>query len=146
MALIKCTECNSEVSDKASACPKCGAPINHSKIAEQRAAVTQSHLSQDLSGPFMFQILIFAIAGGFYKESWLVFGGIFLGLMLVFMIPVIGKIVGLALAGAFGYIGYMLGTEWWGQEAGYVVGGLFFIVSFGVNFGGIDYMNDISKK
>ena len=27
MALIKCTECGQMVSDKASTCPKCGAPI-----------------------------------------------------------------------------------------------------------------------
>lgn len=27
MALIKCSECGKEVSDKASACPNCGAPI-----------------------------------------------------------------------------------------------------------------------
>ncbi len=26
MALIKCLECGNDVSDKASACPKCGAP------------------------------------------------------------------------------------------------------------------------
>jgi predicted amidophosphoribosyltransferase len=28
MALINCVECNHEVSDKASSCPKCGAPIS----------------------------------------------------------------------------------------------------------------------
>lgn len=27
MALIKCTECDREVSDKASSCPGCGSPI-----------------------------------------------------------------------------------------------------------------------
>jgi len=27
MALVKCTECGKEVSDKAAACPGCGAPI-----------------------------------------------------------------------------------------------------------------------
>jgi hypothetical protein len=27
MALIKCSECGKQVSEKASACPKCGAPI-----------------------------------------------------------------------------------------------------------------------
>lgn len=27
MALVNCLECNHEVSDKASACPKCGAPV-----------------------------------------------------------------------------------------------------------------------
>lgn len=33
MALIKCNECGNEVSDKANACPKCGAPIE--KTQEQ---------------------------------------------------------------------------------------------------------------
>jgi predicted RNA-binding Zn-ribbon protein involved in translation (DUF1610 family) len=28
MALIKCSECAKEVSDKAAACPNCGAPLN----------------------------------------------------------------------------------------------------------------------
>ncbi len=32
MALIKCPECNKDVSDKASACPHCGFPINKSSI------------------------------------------------------------------------------------------------------------------
>ena len=27
MALIKCTECSAEISDKANCCPKCGAPV-----------------------------------------------------------------------------------------------------------------------
>ncbi len=27
MALIKCSECDNDVSDKAAACPKCGAPV-----------------------------------------------------------------------------------------------------------------------
>ena len=29
MALIKCSECGKEVSDKANACPSCGNPINN---------------------------------------------------------------------------------------------------------------------
>lgn len=37
MALIKCTECGKEVSDKAAACPNCGAPI-----ASMRTPGTQS--------------------------------------------------------------------------------------------------------
>ena len=31
MALIQCPECKSEVSDKASSCPKCGCPISIGK-------------------------------------------------------------------------------------------------------------------
>ena len=33
MALIKCSECGKEVSDKATACPNCGAPIEKSAIS-----------------------------------------------------------------------------------------------------------------
>lgn len=28
MALIKCTECGKEISDKATVCPNCGCPVN----------------------------------------------------------------------------------------------------------------------
>ena len=29
MALIKCPECGKEISDKASACPNCGCPVDY---------------------------------------------------------------------------------------------------------------------
>ena len=32
MALIKCPECGKEISDKAAACPNCGAPVESKKI------------------------------------------------------------------------------------------------------------------
>lgn len=31
MALIKCSECGADISEKASACPKCGCPLNITK-------------------------------------------------------------------------------------------------------------------
>ena len=36
MALIQCSECNQSVSDKAEACPQCGAPV--SNVRENVAA------------------------------------------------------------------------------------------------------------
>lgn len=39
MALIRCAECKAKVSDKASACPKCGAPIEISK-KKQKSLIT----------------------------------------------------------------------------------------------------------
>ena len=94
----------------------------------------------------MLQIFVLAIAAGIYKESWLVFGGAFLGLLCFFMMPVLGKILALLIAGAWGFIGYMLGNEFFGQEAGYVIGGFFFIASFGVSLSGIEYGKDIAKE
>jgi len=146
MALIKCAECNNEVSDRASSCPKCGAPLGHSKIEEQRAAITQSRRNEDLFGLHTFQVLIVAIVAGVSMKSWLVFGGTLLGLMFVFMIPVVGTIVAFALAGVFGFIGFMLGNDLWGPLAGFAVGGLFFLISLGASTIGSEYLNDISKK
>ena len=34
MALIECSECGKQVSDKASSCPHCGAPINDKKFCK----------------------------------------------------------------------------------------------------------------
>jgi len=46
MALISCTECGKEVSDKASSCPNCGAPISSngsvSLNPESHAKVTRT--------------------------------------------------------------------------------------------------------
>ncbi|MFZ6696827.1 zinc-ribbon domain-containing protein [Stenotrophomonas acidaminiphila] len=36
MALIKCTECGRELSDKAAACPGCGAPIPQPSLVPQK--------------------------------------------------------------------------------------------------------------
>jgi hypothetical protein len=38
VALIKCRECGKEVSDKAAACPGCGAPIGSGSSAPQTVA------------------------------------------------------------------------------------------------------------
>jgi hypothetical protein len=40
MALIKCSECNKEISDKAPACPKCGAPVEKTEYTKVEEKVT----------------------------------------------------------------------------------------------------------
>ena len=37
MALLPCSECGREISDKAAACPQCGAPVKQAETAEQWA-------------------------------------------------------------------------------------------------------------
>ena len=39
MALVKCPECNTEVSDKAMNCPKCGYPINKTEVETEQDRV-----------------------------------------------------------------------------------------------------------
>ena len=46
MALINCDECGFELSDKASACPKCGNPISSNE--NNRQTLTVQETSKDL--------------------------------------------------------------------------------------------------
>jgi len=56
MALIKCSECDNEVSDKAATCPKCGAPIAIAQ--ETKAAGVQINTVQETSKKFKLQSLL----------------------------------------------------------------------------------------
>lgn len=149
MALINCSECKKEISDKAESCPNCGAPLKSSKpdktLETQRAAVSQAKLNESLSTPFIIQIIIIAIALGVYQESWIVFFGTLIGLIIAIQIPVLGKILALILAILIGYFSYIFGAAIWGDNAGYVIGGIAFFTSLGVNLSGIDYLKDVSK-
>ena len=43
MALTKCEECSGQVSDKAAACPHCGAPINEDDVGDEASGDDQEH-------------------------------------------------------------------------------------------------------
>jgi hypothetical protein len=36
MSIIKCNECGNDISDKAAACPKCGAPVEKEKVQQEQ--------------------------------------------------------------------------------------------------------------
>lgn len=139
MPLIKCYECQGQISDKATACPRCGAP-------QSVPAVSPSEPKKDLSIFFQLQVLVVATAAGWHYQSWFVFGGVLLGLFVLVAIPVVGQIVGVLLAAAFGLIGYYLGNWSWGREAGYFFGIVWFLMGIGANFGAAEYFRSIAKE
>ena len=83
---------------------------------------------------FMIQAILLATYAGVMQKSWWYFGGTFVALIILMLIPKIGHLVGFTLACLFGGIGYFLGTEWWGENPGYISGGVAFIIVFGSNF------------
>lgn len=71
MALIECPECKNQISDKASACPKCGVPI----ASTPSTPTTETPASPEVSGlakkafkvrPVFLVLLIVAAAGVFW--------------------------------------------------------------------------------
>lgn len=51
MALIKCTECGKEISDKATTCPNCGAPVNAEGASTQESTPNVSSISHASTKP-----------------------------------------------------------------------------------------------
>jgi len=49
MALIYCSECGNQVSDKAASCPKCGAPLSGEAISNQQPLMVTPPKSRSLA-------------------------------------------------------------------------------------------------
>lgn len=77
MALINCHECKKEISDSASSCPGCGAPISSSKpkkgdvipYTEQEVAVM---LSKKKNTSHLLHLVLSLITFGFWIIVWLI--------------------------------------------------------------------------
>ena len=105
---------------------------------------TEAMIQNVFSNPLLLiQILIIAGAAGFHQESWVIFGVAFFALIILMVIPVVSNIVGFLLAGLFGITGYVLGTEWWGENGGYWTGGLTFLAVLGANIELLDKNKEV---
>lgn len=88
MALIACTECGKEVSDKASSCPNCGAPISENSSVslnpQSHAKVTRTGAAWEGIGFLLIVVgMITAMASGSDNHT----GGIMLAAgFIVFLI------------------------------------------------------------
>ena len=57
MALIRCSECGTEISDRAATCPKCGAPVATTAAAQPAVTPTPRKTSPATWGCLVFLIL-----------------------------------------------------------------------------------------
>lgn len=64
MALIKCSDCGTNVSEKASACPKCGCPI---EISIEHENTNKRKKIKHIVLVFIFFIIILLLSLGVYK-------------------------------------------------------------------------------
>ena len=69
MALIKCNECGHEVSDKASACPKCGCPIDNVGIIQGEIIDAEPKKRKGRIWALVVALLCLIGGGGFFAYS-----------------------------------------------------------------------------
>ncbi len=78
MALIICTECGKEISDKAKVCPGCGFPIGQSNLEQYIEYKSQEGKSDDQSVDDFKEP-----KSGTSKKSMIIIGSVILGLILI---------------------------------------------------------------
>ena len=134
-------------------------------IGNTRKGVTQASFNEDASNILIGEILIASIVIGYFFESWYVFGGVLVGLMILFLIPVINIILAIvfsllwAILGAgivcfFQDINLSLETNntvdlvtiLFSTPASQIIGGILFLSGLGLHMGGIEWAKDVSDN
>ena len=108
-----------------------------------RKGIVNAAINEEAFGKLAIQIFIVAVGLGFYTGSWLVFLFVLVGLVLVCgMFRRLALIIVVVFSLGWGYIGYLIGS-FFGGEASIVLGILGLMIRGGVNWQGVQYMEDI---
>jgi len=108
-----------------------------------RKGIVNAAINEEAFGKLAIQIFIVAVGLGFYTGSWLVFLFVLVGLVLVCgMFRRLALIIVVVFSLGWGYIGYLIGS-FFGGEASIVLGILGLMIGGGVNWQGVQYMEDI---
>ena len=75
MALIKCKECGHEVSDRASACPNCGCPIESLGAAQEDVMYEEPKKKKGWIWALIVALLCLVLGGGYYAYTKFFIGG-----------------------------------------------------------------------
>jgi len=132
-------------------------------IGNTRKGFTQATFNEEAANVLMGEILIVSIIGGVFFESWYVFGGILVGLLILVGIPKINIILSIFLSLCWALIGAWIAcyyqdinpnletkisidlvTLLFSTPASQIVGGLLFLCGLGMHMAGIEWVRDVS--
>jgi hypothetical protein len=110
---------------------------------EVRRAIVQAQESEDGFGFFALEVTAAAIGSGYYWHSWYLGGGVFVGGIVLMLIPYVRVVFSLGLSVLWGLFGYALGIAFFTTPpAGYVIGGLAFFITLGLHLQAIQRGDD----
>jgi len=122
MALIKCSECSKEISDKAESCPNCGNPneIQHLATKEAERATLSAKLTEDkfynIIGAIVIKSIIAIIAIIFIPSQTWGFGTYLMTFLLIYwaasFFPFALRITGNWILAIVAWVIIMLGLAW----------------------------------
>jgi hypothetical protein len=114
-------------------------------IDDVRKGVTNAHFNASNANFLFGQIILLAIAGGLYSESWWVFGAILISLIIFLRVKILALIVVFSLSAGWGFAGYIIGAAVGSSGASEVLAIVAFLSALGLNFSGLQWANDIAN-
>lgn len=79
------------------------------------------------------ELIIIAVACGVYFASWWVFGGVLIGLILMFSIRILSFLLCIILTLVWGLLGFMIGQSIGGNTPGFVFAGISLLLGYFVH-------------
>ena len=131
-------------------------------IGNTRKGFTQAQFNDSASSLLMGEIVVISALLGWANSSWYVIGGLFIGLIILFFIPVINIILTIIFSVAWAFIGAgiccyfedvsLSDTSSLGDlfltlfsvPSSQVVGAFLLLSSLGLHFAGIEWIRDVS--
>ena len=110
-----CSNCGTEVAENINFCGNCGKSMQNKECREtseniDEKVVTGYYVATQNMGILTLEIIIIAIIAGAYLKSWYAFGGVLLGLwVLYFAFKEIAILFNSVFTVIWGILGYLLG-------------------------------------
>ena len=165
-----CSNCGAEIVKGVKFCPSCGASLStggasrksnarksngrtsslvNNQPAEQsiedsvRRATTQYDYNKKMSNLYAYEVSAIACAAGAFTDSLWVAVGVFLGLIVLLMIPAVSAAFCFILGIAWGVVGYIVGGYIFGSSASLPIAIAAAIAGLGANLAGRQYFEDL---
>lgn len=111
-----------------------------------RKGMTEAKFNEENASILFGEIGLIAIGLGLFAQSWWVFGGVLLGLLLAILIPGIAIVLMVAFSLAWGAIGYAIGTLFDSFGASVVLCIIGFLFGLGVHLSALEWAQDVGTK
>lgn len=114
--------------------------------AEIRKAYHQAKYDEKNSGIFFLECSLIAVIMGLYFKSWAWGFGSFVGILILLQIKAIQFLLALMFIILWTFLGWSIGKGMFGWQASIFTGILAFIVSLGVHFSALAWIDDFSDR
>ena len=102
-------------------------------LHEYRQERKDEKTAKDFIGYISIEIIIISAILGLYFQSWGVFGGCFIGLLICYFIPYVGAVLSIVFSVLWAYLAWML-LGMISPTVGIIAGIIVFLISLGIHF------------